>query len=314
MKKFESVIIMFFLLFLCFEMISDSRVILNSTKLSLEVFKNSVFPSLFPFFVLSNLLLKYGFAELFSNIFKGPMSKIFKVSGKCAFVFFISIISGNPSNAKYTRKLYLNGDINIYELLKVLCFSSFVSPLFVMGFVGSLLNSERAAFLILFCHYLGNIITGILIRNYHPCGYEKSSLKKAIYEMHRKRISNKESFGVIITNSLIDSINTLLLILGTITICFVFTSITNNSFNGIFRCFLSGVTEMTQGIKYISMENISLKFKAAATVFFLSFGGLSIHLQIMGILNDINFKYFPFLCMRLLSSFISSIIFLILYG
>ena len=309
MKKFQSVLIMLILLFICFEVLTDSESILKSVVFSLNIFKTNIFPSLFPFFILSSLLIKFGLPEFMGNIFSGLMNRLFKISGKSSFIFFMSILSGNPACAKYTRELYLNGLINIYEATKILCFSSFTSPLFILGGLSILLNNEEVPFLILICHYLGNVMVGFLIRNYYPCKIkEKSSLKKAIDEMHFKRISNKESFGTIITNSLVESINSLLLILGVITICLVLTTIISNNLNlnSTFQSVLNGFIEMTQGIKYISLEAIPLKLKSVLCVMIISFGGISVHLQIMGVLSDINIKYLPFLASRVLASIISS--------
>ena len=331
MKKIESILIMIFLLFTGYEILTESESILNSVSFSLNIFKNNVFPSLFPFFVLSNLLVNYGLVEFMSNIFKGFMNKFFKINSRCAFIFFMSIISGNPANAKYTRELYLNGDIDRFEAIKVLSFSSFASPLFILGTVSVFLNNYEAALLVLICHYVGNFIVGLLLRNYHPSNLEdKASFKKAINEMHRKRISNKDSFGVIITNSLIQSINTLLLILGVITVCLVLTTIINNIFSindvyikerwmsgkeegGINQISLFLVKKSFPG-KYIGMEDIPLRLKSTLTVMIISFGGLSVHMQIMSILNDTDIKYLPFLCMRLLASLISSFLLFISFN
>jgi len=239
------------------------------------------------------------------------MNNFFKINSKCAFIFFMSIISGNPSNAKYTRELYLNGDINKYEATKILSYSCFTNPLFILGTVSTLLGNKKVGLIILICHYLSNIIIGFLLRSYHPSKKEeKTNLKNSIIKMHEKRISNKETFGEIITNSLTESINTLLLIMGVITISLVLTTIIgkNISLNSTLQSILNGFIEMTQGLKYISLENISLKLKAALSSMIISFGGLSIHMQIMSILSDTDIKYFPFLISRLASSLISSIL------
>lgn len=310
MKKMQSVLIMIILLFICLEILTDSESILNSVSFSLNIFKKSIFPSLFPFFVLSTLLIKYGLPEFMSNILEGFMGRIFKINGKCSFIFFMSILSGNPACAKYTKELLLDGSINKYEATKILCFSSFTSPLFILGGLSVLLNNNEVPILILICHYLGNILVGILIRNYHPSKIKgKNSIKKAIDEMHMKRISNKESFGTIITNSLVESINTLLLILGVITICLVLTTIVENNLNinSVFQSVLNGFIEMTQGIKYISLQPIPLKLKSTLTVMILSFAGLSVHIQIMSVLSETEIKYMPFLLSRILSSIISSL-------
>ena len=310
MKKLQSVLIMIILLFICFEVLTDSESILKSVIFSLNIFKNNIFPSLFPFFVLSSLLIKYGLPDFMSNIFRGFMGHVFKISGECSFIFFMSILSGNPACAKYTRELYLNGSINIYEATKILCFSSFTSPLFILGGLSVLLNNNEVPVLILICHYFGNIMVGILIRNYHPSKVKENfNLKKAVDAMHMKRISNKESFGTIITNSLIESINTLLLILGVITISLVITTIISNNLNlnSTFQSVLNGFVEMTQGLKYISLEAIPLKLKCVLSVMILSFGGLSVHMQIMSVLSDTDIRYLPFLASRVLASIISSL-------
>ena len=315
MKKVESFLIMIILLFVCFEILVDSNSILNSILFSLDIFKNNVFPSLFPFFVVSSLLIKYGLPEFMSIFFGGLMNKMFRINGKCSFIFFMSILSGNPACAKYTRDLYLDGSINIYEASKILCFSSFTSPLFILGGLTILLNNGKVPILILVCHYLGNIILGFFIRNYHPSKKEKANFFDAINLMHNKRISNKENFGTIITNSLIDSINTLLLILGVITFSLLITTIIDNNINlnSTLQGVLNGFIEMTQGLKYISLEPISLKLKATISVMIISFGGFSVHLQVMSVLSEIRFKYLPFFISRIFASIISSLLLFILF-
>ena len=313
MKKCISVFIMIFLGYIGYEILTESESILNSVSFSLNIFKNNIFPSLFPFFVLSNLLIKCGIPEFMGNLFKGIMNKVFKIKGVCAFIFFMSIISGNPANAKYTRELYLENKINKYEATKILCFTCFSNPLFILGTVSLLfLNNKEVGFLILICHYLGNVFVGIGMRRYHPSKEknEVTSLKKAIDAMHKKRISNKINFGEMITNSLTSSINTLLLILGVITTSLVLTTIIDNNLNlnSIFQSVLNGFIEMTQGLKYISLEAIPLKLKCVLTVMILSFGGFSVHMQIMSILSDTDIKYLPFLCARICHAVISSLL------
>lgn len=207
----------------------------------------------------------------------------------------------------------MDGKINKYEATKILCFTCFSNPLFILGTVSLLfLNNKEAGLLILICHYLGNVIVGFGMRGYHPSSKEneKTSLFTAIDCMHKKRISNETSFGEIITNSLISSINTLLLILGVITTCLVITTIIDNNLNlnSVLQSVLNGFVEMTQGLKYISLEAIPLKLKCILTVMILSFGGFSVHMQIMSILSDTDIKYLPFLCARVFHAVFSSLL------
>ncbi len=318
MRKWISTIIIIILIFICFEVLTARETILNSVSFSLTIWKNNIFPSLFPFFVLSEIMIKYGMTEFVGNLLKPFMNKLFKIKSTAAFVFVMSILSGNPANAKYTRELYLNKDLNKNEATKILCFSCFANPLFILGTVSLLfLNNKEVGLLLLLCHYTGNIIIGLLLRNYYPSPKEKEkvSLIKAINAMHQKRLKNKESFGEIITNSILHSIDTLLLILGVMTMCLVITTIIDNNLNlnSVLQSLLNGGVEMTQGLKYISMEDIPLKLKCILSVMILSFGGLSVHMQIVSILSDTKIKYLPFLLSRILHSIISGLLLFIFF-
>lgn len=314
----NSILIMLFLMLIVFEILTDSKTILESVNFSFNVWKNNIFPSLFPFFVISEILINYGFVELISELFKPIMNKIFKINSKCAFIFIMSIISGFPSNSKYTRELYLNGEINEHEATKILAFSHFSNPLFIMGTISiTFLDNKEVGLLILICHYITNIIIGILFRNYYPSKIEnnKTNIKNAIIKMHNKRINNDKNFGEIITNSLLNSINTLLLILGIVTMFLVITTIIDNNINlnNFYQSILNGIFEMTQGLKYVSILNIPLKLKAILSTMIISFGGLSVHMQIVSIISDTKIKYFPFLVARIIHALIAPLLVFILF-
>ncbi|HHW69065.1 MAG TPA: hypothetical protein GX747_01835 [Tenericutes bacterium] len=319
MKKITaSVLIMFLLLFFAFEILTESKSILESVTYSFNIWKDNIFPSLFPFFVLSEILINYGFVEFIGELLKPFMQKVFKIDGNSAFIFVMSIISGFPSNSKYTKELYKNNIINLKTANKILMFSHFSNPLFILGTVSVLfLNNKEAGLLILICHYLGNFIIGLLFRNYNRFDSDNNSisLKKAIIKMHNKRINNNLRLGQIITNSILNSINTLLMILGVVTMFLVITTVINNNVNldEYYISILNGSIEMTQGLKYVSIANIPLKIKCIISVAILSFGGFSVHMQIINILSDTDIKYLPFLTARLIHSLISSLLTLFLF-
>lgn len=246
------------------------------------------------------------------------MNKFFRMKGAGAFVFIMSLFSGFPSNSKYVRELYSNGVINSREGSKLLTFTHFSNPLFILGTISvAFLNNTEVGLLILICHYFGNIIIGILFRNYYVSERENDSLsfKKAIIHMHKKRISNDKSFGEIMSNALLNSINTLFLIFGVVTFFLIVTTIVNNifSFPKYYQSIFNGIVEMTQGLKYVSLLDIPLKIKGTLSVMFISFGGFSVHIQVISILSDTDIRYFPFLVARIIHAFISSLIFYYLF-
>lgn len=318
MKRiFKSIFIMFLLLFVLFLILTSSQSVIDSIMLSFSIWKNNVFPTLFPFFVLSEILINYGFVELTSELFK-PFMRLFKLKGACAFGFVMSLISGFPSSAKYVRELFIAGNINCIEASKLLIFTHFSNPLFVLGTISVLfLKNKTVGFLILATHYIGNIFVGLIFRNYGncDCDKEKISLKQALINMHKKRISNNKSFGSILFSAVSNAIDTLLLVFGIISIFLIITTLINNcvDLSSYHQSVLSGIVEMTQGLKSISILDIPLKIKGTLSVFFISFGGVCVHMQIISILSDTDIQYLPFFIARIMHACFSSLLFYILF-
>lgn len=319
MKKiWISILMMILFIFVGIQILTESKDILESVTFSFNIWKNNIFPSLFPFFVLSEILMNYGFVELCAELLKPLMVCFFRTSSNSAFIFVMSIISGFPSNAKYTKELLKEGLIDEEEGTKILMFTCFSNPLFILGTVSILfLNNKEVGLLILFCHYISNFIIGFLFRNFHPTKEKDTSisLKKAIYSMHQKRINNPLNFGQILTRSLQKSIETLLLILGTVTTFLVITTIIDHNIKlgNYHQSILNGFIEMTQGLKYVSILNIPLKLKSILSAMILSFGGLSVHMQIESIISDTNIHYFPFLVARVIHALLASFLVFLLF-
>lgn len=298
MKNIRHFLILILLFYFMLQIFYYTKEVNEAILLSFSIFKNNVFPNLFPFLILSGLLINYGFVDICSKVFKKIMKKLFKVSGNASFIFFMSMLSGFPSNAKYTKELLQNGYINELEATKILMFTHFSNPLFILGMISSFLN-KKLAILILICHYLGNIIIGLIFRNI-----------KIDVNNNKSCTSTSISFGQCLSNTIKNSIDTLLLIFGTITTFFIITTIikVNFNFSPFIQTLISGILEMTQGLKLTSILDISIKYKAILMTMFLSFGGLSVHMQVLSIISDTKIKYFPFFFSRIMHAIISSLL------
>ena len=317
MKKINNLIIILLLLFVTSQIFYRSEDIVFSISYSFDLWTNNIFPSLFPVFIISELLINYGFVELTSELFKPFMNKVFKCGKYSSFVFIMSIISGIPSNAKYINTLYKEKLINDSEATKILMFTHFSNPLFILSTVSIIfLNNKEVGLLILCSHYITNLIIGIIFRNYSKTSekYERINIKKSINKCYLKSCKSKP-LGYVLQISLINTINTLLLILGIITFFLMLTTIIDKNLNlDVYtQSILNGILEMTQGLKYISILQVPLKIKAILSTFIISFGGISAHCQVMSILSETNIKYFPYFISRILHAIISSFIVFLLF-
>lgn len=316
--KITSLLIILLLVITTLLFLTFSSEVIEAVSFSISIWKDNLIPSLFPFFIISELLINYGFIDLLGEALKGFMNKVFHLPGESSFIIIGSLLSGFPSSSKYISELLNNNKIDTTDAEYLLKFNHFSNPLFVIGTIGTLLlNNQNIGILILFVHIASNFIIAFIYRpKMNNLKREKSSIMNGINKMHKKRISNNYSFVEILTNSIFKTFKTLLLLLGVITIFLIIGTIIKKilPLNDFSYSLISGILEMTGGIRNISLLDIPLHIKASIITFFISFGGFSIHMQVMSILSNTNIKYIPYFISRLLHGFISSsIIYLVLY-
>ncbi len=313
--KIKSISIIVFLSFILFSILTNSKDTIDTVLFGINIWVYNVFPSLFPFFIISDLLLNYGFIEFLSEMFKNFMH-LFHLRGSATFPFLGSMISGVPSGAKYTKEMLDQKLITTAEANHLIRFCHFTNPLFVIGTIGTiLLNNKQLGFLLLFSHLSSGILTGLFFRSPHKSSHEPVSLPKAINNMHERRIHNQKTFSEILSESINNTMNILMLLLGIIIIFLVLTNIITKVFqlNCLTTIIIKGLLEMTQGVKYAAASPLPLVIKLSLISVFLSFGGLSVHMQVMTIINNTTIKYKNFFEARLVHTLLSVIITYLLY-
>ena len=100
MNTFKKIIFYFSIILftICLIIFASSNI--SSTKSGLTLWATSIVPSLFPFFVATELLSKTNIPYIIGNIFKNMMRPIFNVGGEGAFALIMGFISGYPTGAK----------------------------------------------------------------------------------------------------------------------------------------------------------------------------------------------------------------------
>jgi len=286
-------------------MIINSASIIDNILLSFNICFNNLFPSLIPFMLLSNILIKYNIIDELTNMFKYITKKIFKINENCVFAIIMSMISGTPSNSKYLKDLYDNNLIDLGDVEKCLKFCHFTNPIFIISTIGlTFLNNKRIGLIILTSHYLSSLIIGIIL---------KKESKNVYVGIKKKKQEKSKNFIKILNDSIINTANTLLTILGTITFCLIITTIIDKTIDiNINYKYIYGLLEITQGLKYLSLSNLDINIKAIIASFIISFGGFCIHLQVFSILDNRKIRYIPYLLSRILHAVIASLITLLI--
>lgn len=310
-KNIISIIFLFFTA--CLIIFSKSNI--QAVKNSLNIWVNKVVPSLFPFFIATELLNHTNVPKIIGNIFNKIMRPLFNVPGIGAYAFIMGIISGYPIGAKIVTDFRNNNLCTKEEAERLITFTNNSGPLFILGTVGiTLFYDISIGILLLSTHILACISVGIIFR------FWKSKEKE---KRNTQTIDNTISFsslGEVLSKSILSAINSIVLIGGFIVLFGVILSILKNTYIlnllksflfPIFNFFsistdfiipiLTGIIELTNGVSTVSAiacKNLSINVIISA--FLLGFGGISIMLQVLSIISKSDISIKPYILGKLL--------------
>ena len=318
--KLKNLIIpsIFVLFAICLVLFSTSN--LSAARAGLELWANSVIPSLFPFFVATELLSHTNFVNIIGKYVNKIMKPLFNVCGEGAFAFVMGIISGYPVGAKIACNLRNSNTCSKEECERLLAFTNNSGPLFIIGTVGvGMFGNSTIGILLLVTHILASITMGLLFRFWKsPNKYSRPLLNKS--SINSKSLSNNNvclsNLGEVIGKSITNSISTILNIGGFIVIFSVIISILKNSnvlllLNPVFEflhipskiaeSFILGIVEITNGIFAISsIPQKKLSINIILSAFLLGCGGISILLQVWSITSKTDLSIKPYIIGKLL--------------
>jgi len=309
-----------------------------------------LFPALFPFFVISELMLGVGIVHFFGTLLDPLMRPVFRIPGIGGFVVAMGFAAGYPVGAKLTAQLWEQKLINREEGERLVSFTTSSDPIFLIGAVSvGFFHDASLAGILAAAHYGTAMLLGLLMR-YHgrdrpataPVSTAADNAKKrsrsiwirAFETMHDARMKDGRPVGEMLRIAVASSLQ-LTLVVGGLVVFFsavmeVLTSahimnIFYIGINAVLQLFdvplplsqavANGFFEVTLGAKAAggAGTHISLVYKVAIAAFILSWAGLSVHAQVVSLLHRTNLRYTPFCAARLLHSFMAFTAVLVLW-
>ena len=116
--------------------LADAGDVRADTKDALVLCARSVIPSLFPFLVISSLLLSLGFGQLTAPWLAGLMEPLFRVPGAGSAALLLGLIGGYPIGAQTAAELYRGGLATRAEAERLLAFCNNSNPVFLISVLG----------------------------------------------------------------------------------------------------------------------------------------------------------------------------------
>lgn len=309
----------------------------------LDMWWEIVFPSLLPFFIISEMLIGFGIVKFIGVLLEPLMRPLFRVPGVGGFVWAMGMASGFPAGAKLTARLRQEKQLSRIEAERLVAFTNSSNPLFIFGAVSvGFFKNAHLGIILALSHYIGNICVGLIMRFYGRNDKEEQEQEKnkskfpirtALIALHRTRLNDKRPIGKLLGDAVTSSIQTLLMIGGFI---ILFSVINKILFHLHITAFLakiieiilktlsipeslsvpliSGLFEITQGSQMTSqIQDASLMQLAVITSFILAFSGFSVQAQVASILAQTDIRFQPFFFARILHGLFASFFTVILW-
>ena len=285
---------------------------INGSKLVVT----AILPTIFPFTVICNLLIRYDGINLYSKILGPLICKPLGLSKSSSFPLVASFICGYPLGAKYSSDIYSLGYIHKDEYERLLNIASNAGPIFILGSVAiSMLNNIKFGYILLISNYLSVFIIGLITR--------KSS--KVLNNNFEKKIEAKEyNFGINLKSSIEGAITTTLNVSAFVIIFSVIISIIKSTTsisaaltflekvfnlpNGLIYNLLLGSIEFTNGSKLISDIQLPISLKLSIISFILCFSSLSVIAQVSSIISKDNPNIKKYILLKFIQGILGFII------
>ncbi|MEW9108815.1 sporulation integral membrane protein YlbJ [Cytobacillus gottheilii] len=329
-SKLKTIVLALSVTMMAVSLISFPQESVDASIRGLDMWWEIVFPSLLPFFIVSEMLIGFGVVKFIGVMLEPLMRPLFRVPGVGGFAWAMGMASGFPAGAKLSARLRQEGQLTRIEAERLVSFTNCSNPLFIFGAVSvGFFGNAKLGVILALAHYLGNFTVGILMR-FHGHKENKKykekqkapSIRKALSALHKTRINDNRPLGKLLGDAVMSSIQTLLMIGGFI---ILFSVINKMLFHVGITAFLakgiemmltmlhfpvelslpliSGLFEITFGSQMASqVDESTLMHQAVIVSLVLGFSGFSVQAQVASILAQTDIRFKPFFFARILHS------------
>lgn len=267
----------------------------------------TLIPSLFPFMVLSEVIVQSGAALRLGRLAYRPLHRLFGVSqgGACAVV--LGLLCGFPVGVRCILSLYGSGALDREEAEHLLCFCNVPSSAFLLVTVGQdLFGSRSFGWLLLGSTLLSACVTGVLFRRVRGQGsrHRSSALPKA----------PSPQGLLLLPRAIYGSARAMLRICAFVV--FFSTFVETLSFliarlppSPVLRTLFLGIWEMTGGVaRSATLPVLSYEICAAL----VGWSGFSVHFQTVSLCDGVPLSLRPYFLARLVQGVLNFALVLLL--
>ena len=263
-------------------LLARSDTAIEYMKKGLKLCSEKVIPSLFPFMVISELLVRCGVGRRIGNLIGKPFKFLFGVSESAACAFTLGLLCGFPIGASTICSMIEEGEIGESEAVSAMTFCNNPGSAFVINAVGVSLFGSRRVGLVL---YLSVILSAIVVGGFGHLmrkNKKRPSAERALCVL-KVRKSGAELFTSAVSNSAVSMLTVCAYVtffsslLGCLGVLLVRWGISDILFAAVF-----GFFEISGGVG-MAAEISDIRTAVMLIAAILGWSGLSVHLQISSV-------------------------------
>ena len=296
--------------FVCFFslalIIRNSDIAIKYMSEGLSLCARTVIPSLFPFMVISDLIVSSGTAALAGKLLQLPVKYLFGIGSNGGGAILLGFICGFPIGTSAAVSLYDRGKLSRGELSRILTFSNIPSSAFIISAVGiSLFGSVSFGRALYVMILISAIITGIAQNVIFKIKSKKEiPPEEYFYGVSKADLPEKDSsIPQRLTNAVSSSAICMLKVCAFVVFFGAFVGTLGMLLDRInmpepIKAVLFSVFEMTGGMSLASATNPPM-IGALIAAFTAGWSGISVHCQIISICSGRGISFKPYVFSKL---------------
>lgn len=296
----------FFLIFFFFVMLCCPRETFDGASDGLLLWFQIVLPTLFPFLIITNLLIHTNAIFYFAGILRPVIGRFFHTSANGTFAVLCGFLCGYPVGAKVTADLVRSGRISRAEGAYLLSFCNNTSPMFLMNYI-VLRHLKRGDLLLpaLALSFLSPVLCSFLFRFFY--------LRKQPFGAYAAEETDaphpKFDFSILDT-TIMNGFETITKVGGYIILFSVLLRLLGELpfHSAVWTSGILPSLEITNGIAMTASSALPFRQKFIISMALSSFGGVCSIAQTQCMIQGTGLKTAPYIIEKLVTAIVTSLL------
>lgn len=250
-------------------LIFDAQTALTGAREAVQLCISVIIPSLFPFFVLINLL-----SSTMQVIRFRPLERFLKIPAGSSGIFVSGLLGGYPTGAQLVHRSWKDGILQKDDAERMLCFCSNAGPAFIFGIVGQQFTDGYIPWLIWLIHIVSAV-----------------AVARIVSAPVTQRSTKSDAVTVSFTDALRRSVTVIAYVCGWVILFRIIAAFFTRWFLWLFpteiQVALISILELANGCTALkTVENEGLRMIIATAA--LNFGGVCVAMQTASVTNGLK--------------------------